>query len=411
VKTHTREKCTVCIPFEKGNYADIMKDVKKFRLHIDDTITHFPELLPDGIVSGGYLMKDSRKSKKLQLAIRRISVAGKSYSIRPSFVMPYMAGFTNDVEKALYLRKFDVPFYALSYVFGRNTMYWYRLENHLGRNSLVGTTVHHKTPLPMHLIADEKHSRLAGEKCYVATTVANNCILGVAMAGNAGEAALTKAYGVFAGEARRIEPSYKPETVNTDGWPATQKAWQTVFSNILIICCFLHIFIKIRDRAKIKFRDMFLEVATKLWDGYRATNKKSFSQRVRRLAEWCDVSQEVPAVISEPIKKLRKNSRLYSAAYDHPGCYRTSNMLDRLMQRMDRHLFSTQYFHGSLGTGEINIRGWALICNFAPSNPMTTKKYHGAKSPADRLNGFSYHENWLQNLLISGSLREFRPTP
>jgi hypothetical protein len=48
-----------------------MKDVKKFRLHIDDTITHFPELLPDGIVSGGYLMKDSRKSKKLQLGVCR----------------------------------------------------------------------------------------------------------------------------------------------------------------------------------------------------------------------------------------------------------------------------------------------------------------------------------------------------
>jgi hypothetical protein len=61
---------------------------------------------------------------------------------------------------------------------------------------------------------------------------------------------------------------------------------------------FLHIFIKIRDRAKIKFRDMFLEVAVKLWNCYRATNKKSFSQRVRRLAEWYDASQSLPAVIS-----------------------------------------------------------------------------------------------------------------
>ncbi|SJM95509.1 conserved hypothetical protein [Crenothrix polyspora] len=356
MKTHTREKCTVCIPFEKGNCADIMKDVKKFRLHIDDTIAHFPELLPDGIASGGYVMKDTQKSKKLQLAIRRISVAGKNYSIRPSFVMPCMTGFTQDVEKALFLRKFDVSFYALSYVFGRSTMYWYRLENHLGRNSLVGATFHHNTPLPLHLIADEKHSRFAGEKCYVATTVASNCILGIAMAGNVVEVALTKAYGVFAGEAQRLEPSYKPETVNTDGWPATQKAWQIIFSNILIIRYFLHIFIKIRDRAKIKFRDMFLEVATKLWDCYRATNKKSFSQRVRRLAEWCDTSQDVPAVISEPIKKLRKNNRYYAAAYDHPGCHRTSNILDRLMQRMDRHLFSTQYFHGSLGTAELEHR-------------------------------------------------------
>jgi hypothetical protein len=29
----------------------------------------------------------------------------------------------------------------LAYVFGRDEQYWYRLENRLGRNSVVGTTV------------------------------------------------------------------------------------------------------------------------------------------------------------------------------------------------------------------------------------------------------------------------------
>lgn len=46
-------------------------------------------------------------------------------------------------------------------------MYWHRhrLENHLGRYSLVGTTVHYNTPLPAHLIADEKHRRINGLAC------------------------------------------------------------------------------------------------------------------------------------------------------------------------------------------------------------------------------------------------------
>ena len=73
MKTHTREKCTACIPFDKGNYADLMKDVEKFRFHMDDIIEHFPELLPDGIAISGYVMKDIRKSTKLQIAIRRIT--------------------------------------------------------------------------------------------------------------------------------------------------------------------------------------------------------------------------------------------------------------------------------------------------------------------------------------------------
>ena len=410
MKTNPREKRSICIPFERSTYDEIIKNSKKFRSHINDKITRFPELFPVKI-TGGYEMKDSRKSKKLCLCIRRIVVAGKSYSVRPSFVMPYMIGYVSEVEKALYLRRFNVPFYGLTYVFGHYPMYWYRLENHLGRNSLVGTTIHSDTALPQHLVADEKHTHIAGAKTFVATTVAGNCILGAAVASNADEGALTKAYGIFTEEAKQVKPGYKPKTVNTDGWAATQKAWRVMFPSILVICCFLHVFIKIRDRAKLKFHDKFLDAASKLWDCYRAGNKKSFSQRIRRLVEWCEAHSDLPAVIVDPIKKLRKNIHFYAGTYDHPGCHRTSNMLDRLMQRMDRHLFSTQYFHGSSDTAELNIRGWALIYNFTPSNPMTIKKHRGKRCPADRLNGFAYHENWLENLLISASLINFRQPP
>ena len=86
-------------------------------------------------------------------------------------------------------------------------------------------------------------------------------------------------------------------------------------------------------------------------------------------------------------------------------------MLDRLMQRMNRHLFSTQYFHGSLASSELSIRVWALLLNFAPSNPTTIKKHNGFQSPAERLNQFRYHDNWLQNLLTSASLERFRGPP
>ncbi len=71
-----------------------------------------------------------------------------------------------------------------------------------------------------------------------------------------------------------------------------------------------------------------------------------------------------------------------------------------------------QYFHGFMSSAELCIRGWALILNFAPSNPHTVKKYGGLQSPAERLDGFSYHENWLHNSLSRdpppvGSLRPF----
>ncbi|WP_207682956.1 hypothetical protein [Desulfonema magnum] len=86
-------------------------------------------------------------------------------------------------------------------------------------------------------------------------------------------------------------------------------------------------------------------------------------------------------------------------------------MPERLMRRTDRHLFNTQYFHGVISSSELGIRGWSLILNFAPSNPYTVKKYDGLQSPAERLNGFRYHDNWLHNLLISASLGGFRGPP
>jgi hypothetical protein len=404
-----RKKKTICLPFSQEIYEKYVINPTDFRRCIDQRIDLFPELFPSEIAEG-YRMKDMYWSKKQGIPTRRIEISGTPYTIRPSFVMPYMTGIVDEVEKGLFLRKFNVPFWGLSYVFGKDPMYWYRIEKSLGRNSIVGTTVRKPEDIPQHLAADEKHTWILGDKVYVATTVGKECILGVSIAKDAGEEALKAGYGVFKDEARCLNPDYHAETVNTDGWKATRNAWSYLFASAVILCCFLHVFIKIRDRAKKKYRDIFLCVSSKLWDCYRAENKGQFSQRLRRLVEWCR-KEKLPSMILDPIDKLRKNIKVYSAVYDYPKAHRTSNMVDRLMQRMDRHLFSTQYFHGYLSEAELSIRGWALIQNFAPSNPQTVKKHDGYLSPAERLNRFRYHDTWLHNLLISASLGGYRSPP
>ncbi len=407
--TSTRANRTICLPFSQDIYNEIVINPSEFRKRIDEFIASFPDLFPPGI-EGGYRMKDCYYSKKRSIIVRRIAIAGRAYTIRPSFVTPYMTGLTNEVEKGLFLRKFNVPFWALSYIFGRDPMYWYRQEQSLGRNSIVGTTIRDAENIPEHLGADEKHTKNMGEKVYVATIVGNECILGVSIAGDAGEQSLCNAYKVFKDEVQCLKPDYEPATVNIDGWKATRNAWKFLFTSIVIICCFLHIFIKMRDMAKKKHKDAFTEAASKLWACYHSESKQSFSQRVKRLVEWCK-KKEMPTAISKPIEKLRKNIAEYSVAYEHPNAHRTSNMVDRLMQRMDSHLFSVQYFHGSMVSAELSIRGWALIQNFAPYNPRTVKKLGGFRSPAERLNKFRYHDNWLHNLFVSASLGGYRSPP
>ncbi|WP_207682955.1 hypothetical protein [Desulfonema magnum] len=224
-------------------------DPLQFRLRIDEMIAAHPELFPPG-AERGWRTKDSYISKKQGIKIRRIEIGGVSHTVRPSFVMPYTTDMTDDAENALFLRKFDVPFWAIARIFGKNPMHWQRTEQSLGRNSIVGTTVRNPENLPKHIVADEKHTSLGGGKAYVATTVAEECFLGASVTEDAGEESLGQAYGKYREEARNADPDYAPETVNTDGWKATRNARKKLFPSATLILCFLHTFIGIRNCTK-----------------------------------------------------------------------------------------------------------------------------------------------------------------
>ena len=147
------------------------------------------------------------------------------------------------------MRQFGVPYWALTHVFGRDPMSWYRLDCALGRASIVGTTFR-KVELPQHLLADEHHQTRDGQKTSITTTVAEGCCLGAEPAPTAGTDDLKAASGVFRDEAHDVAPKYAPRTVNTDGWPWTQAAWKALFPHGVVLLCFLHAYLKIRDRAK-----------------------------------------------------------------------------------------------------------------------------------------------------------------
>jgi hypothetical protein len=299
----------------------------------------------------------------------------------------------------------------LTEVFGRSPMYWYRLERSLGRFSLVGTTVQAAERLPRHLVADEKHTTLIerkkeARKVYLAATAGGGCCLGLALAEAAGADDLSEAYGVFRDEARCLDPEYRPESVNTDGWPATQAAWRALFQGVTLILCFLHAFLKVRDRA-VHLKETFAELSRRIWEAYHAPDARRFSQRLRRLREWTEDNVDKP-VVKEKVQALCDKRAAFVKAYAHPGCHRTSNLVDRLLRRLDYHLYCTQHLHGTPESAEQGLRGWALIHNFVPSCPETVQESPDLRSPAERLNGRRYHDQWLQNLLISASRGGYR---
>ncbi len=120
------------------------------------------------------------------------------------------------MEKALFVEQFGVPYWGLTYVFGHDDMYWYRMVNAQGRNSLVGTTVKDGAKLPKDLVADEKHTRRGGAKVYAALTAGADCVLGAAPCNQPDIPSLTAGYGVFAREARIV--AAQPSVLTVSGW-------------------------------------------------------------------------------------------------------------------------------------------------------------------------------------------------
>jgi hypothetical protein len=399
---------TICLPVSEDAYTRAVDDPGAFRRLLDEGFRTSPELFPPDFARG-YELKDDRMSVKQGLPIRRILLKdGTAYSVRPSFLMPYMTSRTTDVEGPLFLRKFGVPYWALAHVFGADPMYWYRLECGLGRFSIVGTTVR-RADVPAHLLADEHHQPLDGQKVYIATTVGDGCCLGAEPGRAAGTDDLKAAYAVFKEEARDVAPEYAPETVSTDGWKGTQAAWRALFERVVILLCFLHGWLKIRDRAK-HLEGQFAEVSRRVWEAYRAADRRGFGQRLRRLREWA--GKHLGGVVLGDVLDLCRKGRHFAVAYRHPGGHRTSNMLDRQMRGMNRYFDHGQHLHGSLRACRLHCRAWALLWNFAPWHAATTRENEGWRCPAERLNRHRYHDHWLQNLLVSASLAGYRrPLP
>jgi hypothetical protein len=141
---------TICLPIVDGvDYEQLVEDTPRFRVYLDGQIAEHPELFPAEITDG-YSFHGFRQSIKRGIRTRRIRLlaTGAAYQIRPDFLMPYMIGTAEEIEKGLYLRRYGVPYEGIAHVLGHSAMYWYQATQSLGRVSIVGTTVKDAAAFP-----------------------------------------------------------------------------------------------------------------------------------------------------------------------------------------------------------------------------------------------------------------------
>ncbi len=387
----------------REQYDEIWSDSEQVRRRLDCLLKECPEIFPASMGQWYQLTGRLPESKKMPgIRLRQLRTGSGVYYLRPSFVMSYMSGTVEELEHPLLLLSVDVPCWIVTEIYGRNDMFWQRHLERLGCNSIVGTTVPQAEHLPKDLAADEHHCDWNGEKGYVACTAGGGCFLGIALSAAADEEALSDAYGQFAQEAQQLDHSYEPETVNTDGWLATQNAFKLLFASVVPILCFLHGFLKIRERCRKAY-----ELHQQIWTLYKATTKAEFDQALAEFQSWFAL-QSYPQPVCEAVAKFCNRAHLYALSYDHPGCHRTSNLVDRLMNRLTRLLYAGRGIHGHLQTSELRLRGWALLQNFRPFAPRSGQE-RAFQSPAHRLNQKQYHSHWLHNLQVCASCQGFRP--
>ena len=170
-----------------------------------------------------------------------------------------------------------------------------------------------------------------------------------------------------------------------------------------MILCFLHGFLKIRDRSR---KDH--ELHRRVWEVYWAKTASEFRSRMSAFRTWFE-SGNWSTAVRAMAEKLWKRVGEYEEAYAHPGCYRTSNTVDRPMNRLYRMLYAGRGLHGYQVTSERRLRGWALLLNFRPFAKRSGQEREH-QSLAHRLNGKKYSASWLQNLQVSASLMGRRTT-
>jgi len=395
----------ICVPLTSAaQYREYVDDPAQYRQSLTQMLRQHPELFPKEMHQG-CTFHDCYVSVTQDLIVRRITLkaTGAVFTLRPSFVMPSMIARTEEVEKALSLRQWGVPFDALASVCGRDAMCWYRAWLACGRPSLLGTTGKDPQQVPTDLVADEQVTWVAGPEVYVPTTVGGGCFLGVRVVAAADTTALERGYGACAREAQALAPASHPRSVCTDGWQATREAWRRLLPTITLVLCLLHAVLKSRDRCRGELRHHVLE---RTWRVSQATTTRQCAQRLRRLAAWTPTHLS-GAVAAMVLQRCRRRADCTPAS-DCPQAHRTSHAVDRLLNDHDRLLYAMRSCHAAPASARLAVRAMALQWHFHPYGSRLRRDQPSRVSPLHDLNGFQYHPNWLHNFLIASSIGGLR---
>src|SRR5919202_461252 len=412
----TRKNRTITVDFQdEATYCQLLGDGKAFVECVIAFILSFGFQLAHKAPwrGGGGLTRHSHyvRVRLGGVTIWRIqcTTCHAVFTVLPHFVLRYRS-MRPDVARNALLATYGGLSLELCAVIGHiSPMALYRLICALGHQSLVTVLTRCGLPLPVYVLADEKHSRCLTDKVYLPTIVSGRVLWHLGYTEDASAAALTESYRVCQRAALQQEPSYQVRGVLIDGFDRTTKSMRILFPGARLGFCLRHALLKlpkklvaitspVRQALRTQFHTLL----------YRARQRKglrvfALGQRLRHFVD--HVTTTAGPANGARVRRWVQNKKAgWYAVLEDPRMPVTSTLLDQAHNTIERKLFAMKGLHHPGGSQQAFLTGLAHLYNLIP---YQRRAKHAGQCGVEVEGGHVPTPDWMLNLqiLTSGGFR------
>src|SRR5919199_861003 len=405
----TRENRTITVDFrDEATYFQLLGDRKAFLecvlafvLSLGFQLTHKATC-----GGGGGLTRHSHyvRVRLGGLSIWRIqcTTCKAVFTILPHFVLRYRSMRPEVARDALLATHGGLSLERCAVLYHLSPMALYRLVCALGQQSLVGALTRCGLPLPVYVLADEKHSRCLTAKVYLPTIVRGRVLWHLGYTEDASAVAFTQSYGEFQRAAFQQEPSYRVKGVLTDGFDSTTKSLRTLCPGARLGICLRHALLKLPKKLAAVTSSVRKALRTQfhtLWHRARQrTGLRVFAlgQRLRHFVD--HVTATAGPANGERVRRWFQAKKAgWYAVLEDPQMPATSTLLGQAHNTIERKLFAMKGFHHPGGSQAAFLTGLAHLYNLIP---YQRRALNAGKCGVEVEGGRVPVSDWMLNLQI-----------
>src|SRR5215831_3242192 len=413
---HPRENRTITVDFQhEATYLQLRGDGKAFRefvcaflLSLGFHLTH-----KTTCHGGGCLTRHSHyvRIRLGGVTIWRIqcTTCKAVFPVLPHFVLRYRQMRPAVARDALLATHGGLSLALCAVLYHISPMALYRLVCALGHQSLVVVLTRCGLPLPIYILADEKHSRCLTAKVYLPTIASGRVLWHLGYTEDASAAAFTQSYQAFQRAALDQEPAYRVRGVLIDGFDSTTNSMRTLFPGARLGFCLRHALLKlpkklvaisspVRQSLRTKFHALLSRVRQR-----KSLRVFALGQRLRHFVDHVTATAG-PANGARVRRWFQDKKTGWYAVLEDPQMPATSTLLDQAHNALERKLFMMKGFHHPQGSQQAFLTGLAHLYNLVP---YQRRAQHAGQCGVEVEGGTVPTRDWFLNvqILTSGGFR------